>query len=211
MMQVHARTETLRRPLRLPDVVVREALAPAAFVALILASNYALAALPNVKLFDILVFAAGYALGFRRGATVAAAAWLVYGQINPWGAAQPQLLAVLIAGETLYAGAGSLARRLVRPGRVTLGPSAATLAFLVPALIVTPAYDVITNVYTGYFWATVAGSGEYARWIGVALFNPGALFFMAVHAGANAAFFPVFGPPLVKGAESMKERLGWAG
>ena len=211
MLHAQTRTETARRPLRLPDVLVREALAPGAFVALILASNYALAGLPNVKLFDALVFAAGYALGFRRGAAVAVAAWLVYGQINPWGAAQPQLLAVLIAGETLYAGAGALARRFVGPGRVTLGPSAATLAFLVPALVVTPVYDVLTNVYTGYFWATVAGSGEYARWIGVALFNPGALFFMAVHVGANAAFFPVFGPPLVKGAEAVKERLGWSG
>lgn len=211
MLHAQARTETARRPLRLPDVLVREALAPGAFVALILASNYALAGLPNVKLFDALVFAAGYALGFRRGAAVAVAAWLVYGQINPWGAAQPQLLAVLIAGETLYAGAGALARRFVGPGRVTLGPSAATLAFLVPALVVTPVYDVLANVYTGYFWATVAGSAEYARWIGVALFNPGALFFMAVHAGANAAFFPVFGPPLVKGAEAVKERLGWSG
>ena len=211
MLHAQARTETARGPLRLPDVLVREALAPGAFVALILASNYALAGLPNVKLFDALVFAAGYALGFRRGAAVAVAAWLVYGQINPWGAAQPQLLAVLIAGETLYAGAGALARRFVRPGRVTLGPSAAPLAFLVPALVVTPVYDVLTNVYTGYFWATVAGSGEYARWIGVALFNPGALFFMAVHAGANAAFFPLIGPPLVKGAEAMKERLGWSG
>ena len=211
MLHAQARTETARRPLRLPDVLVREALAPGAFVALILASNYALAGLPNVKLFDALVFAAGYALGFRRGAAVAVAAWLVYGQINPWGAAQPQLLAVLIAGETLYAGAGALARRFVRPGRVTFGPSAATLAFLVPALVVTPVYDFLTNVYTGYFWATVAGNGEYARWIGVALFNPGALFFMAVHVGANAAFFPLIGPPLVKGAEAMKERLGWSG
>ena len=49
MLHAQARTETARRPLRLPDILVREALAPGAFVALILASNYALAGLPTAK------------------------------------------------------------------------------------------------------------------------------------------------------------------
>ncbi|MCH8331075.1 MAG: hypothetical protein IH946_06810, partial [Bacteroidetes bacterium] len=72
---------------------------PGLFVAAILGSNYALIGLPNVKLFDLLVFVAGYTLGLRRGATVAVAAGLVYGQANPWGYAQPSLLATLMGAE----------------------------------------------------------------------------------------------------------------
>ena len=60
---------------------------------------------------------------------------------------------------------------------------------------------------TGYFWATIAGSDDYGRWINTALFNPGALLFMAVHVGSNAVLFPVFGPPLMKGAAWAKRAL----
>ncbi len=202
------REGVLGRPL-VPDVILREAAVPGAFVALILASNYALSALPNVKLFDLLVFVAGYTLGLRRGITVAVAAWLVYGQINPWGVAHAQLLMTLMASEALYAVAGAAVRRFVSPERLSLRPGMVSLAFLLPALLVTPAYDLATNVYTGYYWATVAGSGEYARWLGLALFNPGALFFMAVHLGANLVLFTVFGPLFVKGAQRARERTGW--
>ena len=208
MLQTQAIRHAPARAL-LPGILVREALAPGTFVALILASNYALASMPNVKLFDLLVFVAGYTLGLRRGITVAVAAWLVYGQISPWGVAQPQLLATLIASEALFAGAGAAARKFMSADRITLRPTLTTLAFLLPALIVTPAYDMLTNVYTGYAWAGIAGSSDYTRWITVALFNPGALFFMAVHLGANLVFFPVFGPLFVKGAERARERIGW--
>ena len=208
MLQTQAIRHAPARAL-LPGILVRETLAPGAFVALILASNYALASMPNVKLFDLLVFVAGYTLGLRRGITVAVAAWLVYGQVNPWGVAQPQLLATLMASEALFAGAGAAARRFVSADRITLRPTLTTLAFLLPALIVTPAYDMLTNVYTGYAWAGIAGSSDYTRWVTVALFNPGALFFMAAHVVSNALFFPAFGPLLVKGTESVKERLGW--
>ena len=57
------------------QAIGRELVLPAAFILAILASNYALASQPNVKLFDLLVFTAGFTLGFRRGALVAAGAW----------------------------------------------------------------------------------------------------------------------------------------
>ena len=111
MLQTQAIRHAPARAL-LPGILVREALAPGTFVALILASNYALASMPNVKLFDLLVFVAGYTLGLRRGITVAVAAWLVYGQISPWGVAQPQLLATLMVSEALFAGAGVAAQEI---------------------------------------------------------------------------------------------------
>ena len=191
------------------DIVVREALVPAAVVAAILLSNYAMAGLPNVKLFDLLVFVAGYTLGFRRGATVAVAAWLVYGQLNPWGATHGMLLATVMGSEVAYAAAGALAHRWLDPADVRLRPSAGMVVLAVAALISTVLYDVATNVYTGYHWGAIAGAGEYARWIGIAVVGPGALLFMVLHVGSNLVLFPVFGPPLIKAAQHAKAKLGW--
>jgi hypothetical protein len=194
---------------RAGQAVLRELLAPGAFVTAILISNYALSALPNVKLFDLLVFVAGYSLGLRRGAMVAVAAWLFYGSFNPWGATHPQLLVTLMASEVGYAAAGSLVRRFVSPDHVRLQPGLLSIGLIVAALVATVAYDVVANAYTGYFWASIAGGSDYGRWVSVALFNPGALFFMGVHMGSNAMLFPVFAPPLIRGAERAKRSLGW--
>ena len=209
---LHAGVDTGGRAGRassLGRLALREGVAPAAFVAAILLSSYAMAGLPNVKLFDLLVFVAGYTLGFRRGATVAVAAWLVYGQANPWGATHAQLLLTLMAAETVYAVAGALAHRWLKPEDVRLRPSAGMVVLAVAALATTVLYDVAANVYTGYYWGAIAGAGEYARWIGIAVFGPGALFFMVLHVGSNLALFPVFGPPLIKATERAKARLGW--
>ena len=118
-MQISA-SVVVRSPAR---SVARGLLAPSLFVVAILATNYALSGLPNVKLFDLLVFAAGYSLGLRRGALVAVTAWLVYGNVNPWGVAQAPLLLTLMGAEVGYAVAGALVRRFVAPDAVRLGPS----------------------------------------------------------------------------------------
>ncbi|MBI2872799.1 MAG: hypothetical protein HYY00_06385 [Chloroflexi bacterium] len=204
-----------RRPWAPPVPALRrvgmELAVVAAFIAAILATNYALVRVPNVKLLDLMVFVAGYTLGFRRGAAVAVGAWLVYGTFNPWGAAGPLLLGTLMASETVYALAGAGLRRLVSPQRLRALPSRGSLLFVAVALACTLAYDLATNIFTGVTWAQFAGSSQYGRWIGVALFNPGALLFSAVHVGSNLLLFPLLGPALIKGAEGVKERLGWGG
>ncbi|MBI2172258.1 MAG: hypothetical protein HYU30_09660 [Chloroflexi bacterium] len=168
--------------------------AMAAYVVAILLSNYALQNFPNVKLFDMLVFLAGYTLGFRRGAMVGAAAWLVYGTFNPFGPSGAVLLGVEMTSEAGYALAGALAGRLLKAGEVRLLPSKASLLFAAAAVLSTVAYDVATNVYTGLVWAGLAGSTEYARWVWVALSNPGALYFMAAHISSNLVFFVALAP-----------------
>lgn len=184
--------------------IASEAIAILAFVAAILATNYALTSFPNVKLFDLMVFLAGYTLGFRRGAAVAVLAWLVYGNFNPYGPTTAPLLVTVMASETLYAGAGALVRRMVAPENVRLLPSRGSLIFAVVAVVSTLAYDLAANVYTGISWAMLAGSADYSRWITVALFNPGALFFTAAHLSSNVLFFSAFAPLLIKGAEKIR-------
>ena len=189
-------------------LVARELLAPGVFVLAILATNYALAGLPNVKLFDLLVFVAGYTLGLRRGLIVAVGAMLLYEIGNPWGHALPALLATKVGAEIGYALAGAIVRRVVSPDRLRLGPSRATIGFVVAALVTTITYDLATNLYTAFFWAGLAGSTDYLGWVSVTLFGPGALFFMLLHVGSNAALFPVFGPLLIKGADRVKQPWG---
>lgn len=189
--------------------LVREIIAPGMFVALILASNFALAGLPNVKFFDLLVFVAGFTLGFRRGMTVAVVAWVVYDVANPWGPAGAALLLTEIGSEFVYAVAGGIMGRLVPADKVSLGPSRNSIILTVIALMTTFAYDLATNVYTGWAWAGITGGHDYSHWIGVALFGPGALLFMALHIGSNLVLFPVFGPLLIQGADLTKRALGW--
>jgi hypothetical protein len=189
-------------------VLTRELLMPGAFVLAILVSNYALAGLPNVKLFDLLVFVAGATLGLRRGVLVAVAAWLVYDMANPWGPAQLPLLLTKVGAEMGYAVAGAVFARMGMLNALRLGPSKASVGFVAAALVTTIAYDLATNLYTAYFWAGLAGGTEYMRWIGVTLFGPGALLFMVLHVGSNVALFPVFGPLFIKAAERAKRSAG---
>ena len=181
-----------------PPRVALEAGAILAFVAAILAANYALAGFPNVKPFDLMVFVAGYTLGFRRGVTVAALAWLVYANFNPFGPSGMPLLLVLMASETVYAGAGAMLRRVIAPASVRALPSRSSLVFGGAAIVCTLAYDGVTNLYTGISWAYMAHSADYFRWILIALFNPGALFFTAAHLSSNFLFFTAFAPILIK-------------
>ena len=179
------------------------------FVAAILGTSYALAGLPNVKLFDLLVFVAGYTLGLRRGIAVAMGAWLVYGTFNPWGVASPVLLMTLMTSEVVYALAGAGLRMLVPPGRLRVRPGRRSLLFAAAAVVCTLAYDAATNVFTGLTWAQFAGSTQYGRWVLVALFNPGALLFSAMHVGSNVVLFALAGPALIKGIEKGKGVLPW--
>ncbi|MDA0797846.1 MAG: hypothetical protein O2826_06890 [Chloroflexi bacterium] len=189
-------------------LLTREVLVPGAFVLAILVSNYALAGLPNVKLFDLLVFVAGYSLGMRRGLVVAATAMLLYDVANPWGPAQAPLLLTKVGAEMGYAIAGAVFARLALMKALRLGLSKASIGFVIAALVTTVAYDLATNLYTAYFWAGIAGGTDYMRWIGVTLFGPGALLYMLLHVGSNVALFPVFGPLLIKGAEQAQRSIG---
>jgi hypothetical protein len=191
-----------------PPRLLVDAGAILAFVAAILATNLALTSFPNVKLFDLFVFMAGYTLGLRRGIAVAVLAWLVYGNSNPYGLTTMPLLATVMASETVFAAAGALVRRTIPPKSVRVLPSRGSLLFGGAAILCTLVYDGFTNVYTGISWAMLAQSTDYSRWVLVALFNPGALFFTAAHLSSNVLFFTAFAPLLIKGADTLRKGDG---
>ena len=168
------------------------------FLITILVSNYALTAVPNVKLIDLLVFVAGYTLGFRRGVVVATGAWLIYGTFNPWGMAGPFLLVTLMSSEVIFVVAGYSLRLLLPNANLSLRPNSSTFILLGMAMACTLAYDVVTNLHTGIMWAQMIGSTDYVRWINIAIFNQGALMFSAIHVTSNAVIFVILGPILIR-------------
>jgi hypothetical protein len=176
-----------------------------AFLAAITATNLALTSFPNVKLFDVMVFVAGYTLGFRRGSIIAAVAWVVYANTNPWGLVDVVQLGTLMISETVYAGAGAMIRKCVSPARVRFLPSKTSLVFGLVAVVCTITYDLLTNLYTAYHWAQLAGSADYWKWILATLFNPGAIFFSAAHLSSNVLFFTAFAPLLIRWAQKLKK------
>ncbi len=129
----------------------------AVFAALALATNYALIALPNIKLMDALVFIAAFLFGLRLGIGVAASTWLVYGFVNPYGQADFVLLSFLIAGECFYAVAGAtlsrtfVGRDLLRQSQAQSRPSPVFaysklgFVFALVGFQATFAYDLLTN------------------------------------------------------------------
>ena len=184
--------------------VFQEAAVMAAFLIAILGTNLVLTNYPNVKMFDTLVFVAGYTLGFRRGAFIAATAWIIYGTANPFGSSGMLLLGVQIAGEVGYALAGAVARNIVLPEKIQVLPSSTSLMFGILAVLSTLTYDVVTNVYTALHWASLAQSTDYFRWIVGTLFNPVALFLAAAHLSSNVLFFAFFAPLISKAVCKLK-------
>lgn len=82
------------------------------FTALAITTDYAMLPLANVKLMDTIVFVSGLVFGLDVGVSVGALTWLVYGTVNPLGAASGVLLVILIVSETVYALLGCAARRV---------------------------------------------------------------------------------------------------
>lgn len=80
------------------------------FTALTVALGYALVAVPNVELFSMMVFLAGFLFGKRVGPAVGTIASLIFNYLNPMGASHVVLLASQMALYALLGLSGALAR-----------------------------------------------------------------------------------------------------
>jgi len=158
----------------------------ATFSALNVATNYALTSFPNIKLFDTLVFISALLFGLDVGLAVAVLSWLVYGSVNPWGAASLYFIAFLAASETVYAFLGWSARRV----RFN-GSAERSLTFGLMGIVGALIYDLNTIatplVVAGYQITTAF----------LYLFNPATLLFMAAHEVSDFVFFSTVAPILM--------------
>ena len=83
----------------------------AAFTSLAIASDLALADVPNVKLVDPIVFSVAFVFGLEMGTYVGVLSELIWGTISPYGFGG-YIIPFLVAGEVLYAVAGWAAARV---------------------------------------------------------------------------------------------------
>jgi uncharacterized membrane protein len=171
----------------------------AVFSALIVATDFALAPLVNVKLMDPLVFLVAFLFGFRRGAAVAAVSELVWSFVSPWGMAGA-ITPFLVGGELMFAAGGWWASRLWGGADVDLAAKSAyigALMFLCAFL-----WDLETNAATAIlaFWPSLS----LQSFVGTeALGIP----FAVVHEAADFAFGATVAPTTVL----LGPRLKWRG
>jgi hypothetical protein len=126
----------------------------AAFTALAIASDFALADIPNVKLVDPIVFSVAFAFGLEMGMYVGVLSELIWGTLSPYGFGG-YIIPFLVAGEVLYALAGWAAARVwdgessrVSARNLYFGAALAVCAFL---------WDMETNAGTALlsFWPSL--------------------------------------------------------
>ncbi len=169
----------------------------AVFTAVSLGTNYVLAAFPNVKVMDAIVFLAAFLFGLDVGLGTAFFSRLIYGYVNPWGQVGLDLLVFLIIGESFYALAGSLLRRGLFVNVLTIerGTYAGWgIIFGVTGLVSTFAYDVLTN-FASYVFTTTSLFN--AVIIGMATGAP----FAIIHEVSNLVFFGTVAPVAIISAK----------
>lgn len=124
-------------------------------VALAVGTNYAMIALPNIKLMDVVVFLGGFLFGPIVGALTGIISWAVYGVLNPIGFSLHIWLATMFS-ETIYGVAGGLVRKTfnkpLNSFKNQTPAQSLTLCVFFGALglLLTLMYDVATNIVFGY-------------------------------------------------------------
>jgi len=170
---------------------LKASVAAASFAALAAAGGYLLMFIPNVEVFSLILFVAGYSVGPLRGVAAACSASILYFGFNPQGGFFPPLLAAQILGSSLNPLAGSLFRRSKVEGlRSFLLVSSA-------GAVTTFAYDLLTNLA----FPLTAGFDLNQIGVTLALGVP----FAAVHIGSNAAIFFLLAPRLMR----LTSEHGW--
>lgn len=148
--------------------------------------------IPNFEVLTLVVFCAGVLLGARDGVLVGVVTMLAYSLLNPYGPAHPLVTAAQVSGNALTGAGGALFARMGLPERSTFMRAAALALF---AVVLTGAYDLITNVATGLVF------GQMRTWLLAGI--PFALW----HIGFNVALFVALGTPLTAVCARYAERL----
>jgi hypothetical protein len=161
-----------------------------ALIALCVTSNYVLISIYNVKFMDLIVFIAGFVFGPLVGIIAGAGSWAMYGIINPLGFSIPIWVACMFS-EMLFGIAGGFVKRLVKPTAFSASKSnflTSSLLFGVVGMLLTIAYDVLTNVVWGYVYGPSVLVAVLVGFVPMGL----------IHMVSNAFFFGACGLPAVK-------------
>ena len=127
-------------------VIVRDISIIAVLTALCVGWSYALAALPNINIMDLVVFVAGFIFGAPIGVATGVLAWIVYGTINPFGFNLPIWLST-VAGEAIFGVVGGILGRINYKNTIKdFKIFRFSLEMGLWGLILTIIYDLFTNI-----------------------------------------------------------------
>jgi LytS/YehU family sensor histidine kinase len=160
-------------------------------VALCIATNYALASMPNVKAMDFLVFVGGFCFGPLVGAFIGIISWVVYGALNPYGFVL-QVWVATIFSEAIYGLIGGILGRSFASIDFNNNHLSLSVVFGTVAFILTLIYDLITTVvYAPMFGVPIL--------IAIIVGIP----FMVLHEFSNAIIFSVSSVPIISRLEKL--------
>ncbi len=154
----------------------------AIMTALALVGNYTVVMIPNVELGSTILFVAAYTFGWTIGAPCALMMSVVFGFVNPWGFAVPEILLTQIIAWLYVVAAGALMGSS-NPSEETKIAKRWQLAGA--GLFLTLFFDLLTN----YGFAVAFGLPYW-----VALMS--GLPFMVVHVVSNTIIFGAVIPKL---------------
>ncbi len=176
----------------------------ATLTAISVGTNYAMIYLFNIKLMDLIVFVGGFCFGPIAGASIGITSWAVYGSVNPYGFSLPIWVSTMLS-ESIYGVAGGFARKafnLNKAGQLENHRFSTCIFFGTLGMLLTFAYDIITNVVFGYI----------SGWSILFAIIMGFIPFGLVHVVSNAFFFGLGCTPAIRavskvtGGESLDVR-----
>jgi hypothetical protein len=155
----------------------------------IIATDYGLAPIPNVKLMDTLVFSSAYVFGFRIGAYVAIFSEFVWSVVSPVGVAG-YITPFLVGGELLFAFAGFLASKIWGNPKDLKAFSVQNSFFGATLAICAFLWDVETNIATGL----LEGANTLTKLLVVEMYG---IWFMLPHELSDFVFGSVLAPIVI--------------
>jgi hypothetical protein len=137
--------------------------------------------IPNFESLSLVALCAGVLLGLRDGVIVSSLMMLLYTLLNPYGPAPPLVMIAQVLGMGLAGASGAWFGRIGGPA---WPPVRRAWVLGVVAVVVTAAFDLVTNTATGL----VFGKIQYWLIAGIP--------FSLWHIGFNVALFAAIGTPL---------------
>ncbi len=157
----------------------------AVLTATCLATNYALAGLPNIKVMDFIVFIGGFCFGAFAGCLIGILTWVIYGMINPYGFVFQVWLATMFS-EAIYGVIGGLLGKNLASTNFNDNHLRLSILFGTVGFILTLIYDLITNVvYAPVFGVPII--------VAIIFGMP----FTVLHECSNAIIFGVGSVPII--------------
>jgi hypothetical protein len=134
------------------NLTTRKLVLMALFVAVAVSLNYLLIYIPNVKLFNFVVFTSGYLLGVWEGVIVGTMAMFIYTTFNPYNLGMfpplPLVAAQVLSMATIGAVGGLVFKfHLLNSSRVSSYFLMATLA-----IVFTLFYDLLTTLSSAFLF-----------------------------------------------------------